>query len=205
MATPGSPISSTARKNEIFVPDPPFARALFSTTRFAWLWLIIRLYVGWQWLESGWGKISGGTWGSGEPLKGFWTNAVKVPETGRPSIAYDWYRQFLQFMLDQGWYSWFADVIMYAEVLVGVALILGAFTGIAAFFGGFMNWNFIMAGSASINGFLLVLAVLLVLAWKVAGWYGLDRWLLPAIGVPWQWGAPADATIASAATPRPKR
>lgn len=205
MATPSSPVNSTPGKREIYVPDPPFARALFSTTRFAWLWLIVRLYIGWQWLESGWGKITGGVWSSGEPLKGFWTNAVKVPETGRPSIAYDWYRQFLQFMLNQGWYTWFADIIMYAELLIGIALILGAFIGIAAFFGGFMNWNFIMAGSASINGFLLVLAVLLVLAWKVAGWYGLDRWLLPAIGVPWQWGAQADAITSPPATPRPTR
>ena len=42
-----------------------------------------------------------------------------------------------------------------------------------------------MAGSASTNGLLLMLAVLLVLAWKVAGWWGLDRWLLPLLGTPW--------------------
>jgi thiosulfate dehydrogenase [quinone] large subunit len=184
---------AAASRGAVYVPDPPFARALFGTTRFAWLWLLIRLYVGWQWLESGWGKITGGVWAGGEPLRGFWTNAVQIPESGRPTIAYDWYRQFLQFMLDQGWYTWFAGLIMWSELLIGVALILGAFTGIAAFAGGFMNWNFIMAGSASINGFLLVLAVVLILAWKVAGWYGLDRWLLPAIGVPWQRGVHPDS------------
>jgi len=48
-----------------------------------------------------------------------------------------------------------------------------------------MNWNFIMAGSASTNGLLLALAILIVLAWKVAGWWGLDRWLLPLLGTPW--------------------
>jgi thiosulfate dehydrogenase [quinone] large subunit len=42
-----------------------------------------------------------------------------------------------------------------------------------------MNWNFIMAGSASVNGVFLILAVLLVLAWKVAGYIGVDRFLLP--------------------------
>ena len=30
-------------------------------------------------------------------------------------------------------------------------------------------------------------AILLVLAWKIAGWYGLDRWLLPWLGTPWTW------------------
>jgi thiosulfate dehydrogenase (quinone) large subunit len=34
---------------------------------------------------------------------------------------------------------------------------------------------------------LFTLAILLMLAWKVAGWYGLDRFLLPRIGAPWTW------------------
>ena len=89
-------------------------------------------------------------------------------------------------MLDRGWYTWFADVIMWGEFLIGIALILGAFVGIAAFFGGFLNWNFLMAGTASTNGLLFAIAIVLMLAWKVAGWYGLDRWLLSLIGTPWQ-------------------
>jgi thiosulfate dehydrogenase [quinone] large subunit len=74
---------------------------------------------------------------------------------------------------------------MYGEFLVGIALILGAFIGIAAFAGSFMNWNFIMAGAASTNGLMLILAIILILAWKVAGWYGLDRWFLSYLGTPW--------------------
>jgi thiosulfate dehydrogenase [quinone] large subunit len=92
-------------------------------------------------------------------------------------------------MLDNGWYSWFAPLIAVGEVLVGLGLIVGAFVGIAAFFGGLMNWSFIMAGSASTNGLLFVAAVLLILAWKVAGYYGLDRFLLPRLGVPWRPGS----------------
>jgi thiosulfate dehydrogenase [quinone] large subunit len=51
-----------------------------------------------------------------------------------------------------------------------------------------MNWHFMMAGTASINPVMIVLSVLLILAWKTAGWWGLDRWLLPAVGTPWQTG-----------------
>jgi thiosulfate dehydrogenase [quinone] large subunit len=183
----------TNRQGEVIIPDPPLARLLFSSTRLAWIWLIIRLYLGWQWLSSGWGKISGGTWASGEALKGFWTNAVKVPESGKPPIAFDWYRDFIQFMLDRGWYTWFANLVMYGEFLIGVALILGAFVGIAAFFGALMNWNYIMAGAASTNGLLFALAIALMLAWKVAGWYGLDRFLLPLVGTPWSWDQPPES------------
>jgi thiosulfate dehydrogenase [quinone] large subunit len=175
----------TDKQGQIRIPDPPIAFKLFQTTKFAWLWLILRVYLGYSWLTSGWGKITNPAWATGGPLRGFWENAVAVPETGRPAIAFDWYRSFIQFMLDNQWYEWFAELVMYGELLVGIALILGAFTGIAAFAGSFMNWNFIMAGTASTNGLMLTIAVLLMLAWKVAGWYGLDRWLLTLLGTPW--------------------
>jgi drug/metabolite transporter (DMT)-like permease len=83
--------------------------------------------------------------------------------------------------------------------MIGIALIIGAFVGIAAFFGALMNWNYIMAGAASTNGLLLVVAVLLVLAWKVAGYYGADFFLLRWLGVPWQ----AGGETMGAAAPNP--
>jgi thiosulfate dehydrogenase (quinone) large subunit len=174
----------------ITITDPPVAQALFGNTRWAWLWLIVRLYIGYNWLTSGWGKISNPAWvQTGEALKGFWERAVAIPDApARPPIAFDWYRTFLQSLLDSGSYTWFAKLVVAGEILIGLALILGMFTGIAAIFGGFMNWNFMMAGSASTNPVLFFLAVLLVLAWKTAGWWGLDRWLLPLLGSPWQPG-----------------
>ena len=167
------------------VHDPPLAQFLFSDIRMAWFWLILRVWLGYGWLTSGWGKFSNPAWTSGDALKGFWTGAVQVPESGRPAIAYDWYRLFLQWLLNIEAYTWFAKVVMVGEVTVGILLILGALTGIAAFVGGFMNWNFIMAGSASTNGMMMLVAMLLILAWKVAGYYGLDHWLLPLLGTPW--------------------
>jgi thiosulfate dehydrogenase [quinone] large subunit len=173
-------------KDVVSIPDPPLAHVLFSTTKLAWLWAIVRIYLGYNWLTSGWGKTSNPAWmDTGEALQGFWTRAIAIPEQGRSAIAFDWYRDFIAFMLNNGWYTWFAKLIVYGEILVGLALILGAFGGIAAFFGGFMNWNFIMAGAASSNALLFTLAILIMMAWKVAGWYGLDRWLLPLVGAPW--------------------
>lgn len=170
--------------------DPPIAQKLLSSTSWAWLWLIARLYLGYTWLSSGLGKISNPAWvQTGEALKGFWQRAVLVPEPpARPAIAFDWYRAFIQSLLDSGSYTWFAKLVVAGEVLVGIALILGFFTGVAAFFGGFMNWNFMMAGTASTNPVLFVISILLILAWKTAGWWGLDRWLLNVVGTPWQPG-----------------
>lgn len=176
------------------IPDPPIARFLFGNTRSAWLWLVIRLYLGYQWVIAGSHKMGPEWLNGGEALKGFWTNAVKIPEQGKPPIAFDWYRSFIVFMLDTHSYTWFAKVVAFGEVLIGIGLILGAFVGIAAFFGALMNWNFIMAGAASTNAMLFSLAILLMLAWKVAGYVGLDYYLLPLIGTPWHGEVKAPTT-----------
>jgi thiosulfate dehydrogenase [quinone] large subunit len=51
-----------------------------------------------------------------------------------------------------------------------------------------MNLNYLLAGAVSTNPLLLMAAVLLILAWRTAGWFGLDRWALPALGTPWSPG-----------------
>jgi len=171
------------------VSDPPAITDLLSNTRWSILWLVIRIYLGYQWFIHGLEKLQNPAWvQTGEALKGFWAGAVKIPETGSPPIAFDWYRSFLQAMLDSGAYTWFAKLVVAGEVLIGLALILGMFTGIAAFLGGFMNWNFMMAGAASVNPVFFVLSIILIMAWKTAGWLGVDRWLLSLLGVPWKPG-----------------
>jgi thiosulfate dehydrogenase [quinone] large subunit len=169
------------------ITNPPLARFLFEDTRMAVVWLVVRVLLGWAWLDAGLHKIGEAGWMvTGESLKAYWTRAVAIPAApARPAISFDWYRAFLQGLLDSGAYTWFAKLIAVGEVLVGVALIIGAFVGIAAFFGAFMNWNFIMAGSASTNPLLFVAAIVLILAWKTAGYYGADRFLLPRLGTPW--------------------
>ena len=126
---------------------------------------------------------------TGEAIRGFWERAIIVPEpTARPLIAYGWYWDFIEFLLDRGHYHWLTKLIAVSELTVGIALLLGAFVGIAAFSGAITNWHFMMAGTASINPVMIVISILVVLAWKTAGWWGLDRWLLPAVGTPWQPG-----------------
>ena len=171
--------------------DPPLAQFLFSDTRMAIVWLVIRVLVGWEWIDAARGKLGDPAWmQTGEALRDFWTRAVQIPESGRPPITFEWYRNFIQGMLDAGAYSWFAKVVAIGELAVGVLLIIGAFVGVAAFFGAFMNWNYIMAGSASSNGLLGLAAILLILAWKTSGYYGLDRWILPRLGMTWQGQTP---------------
>jgi thiosulfate dehydrogenase [quinone] large subunit len=187
------------KNRKTIIQDPPQAQWLFSNKWASLIWLPLRLWLGYQWLHAFSGKISNPAWvQTGEALKGFWEKAVAIPDAGRPAIAFDWYRSFLTSMLNAQAYTWFAKLVVAGELLIGICLILGAFTGIAAFFGGFMNWNFMMAGSASTNPMLFVISVGLILAWKVAGYIGVDNVLLPLIGTPWQWKKPQ---LASGAVP----
>ncbi len=184
------------------VQEPPFSRFLFNDVRSAPLWFLARLYVGWAWVDAGLHKIQDPKWvDTGSALQGFWANVVKVPpDVPRPAITYDWYRGFLQFLLENQTYTWFAKLVAYGEFLVGVALIVGLFTGFAALVGAFMNMNFLLAGSASTNPVLLVIAALILMAWKVAGIIGVDRVLLPALGTPWRPAAPSRPGTAPATT-----
>jgi len=156
----------------------PF-RWLFNHVHAAWVWLPIRVWLGYQWIEAASHKLTDAAWMvTGEALQGFWARAVAIPAEGRPMITYDWYRSFLQMMLDAQAYTWFAKVVAVGELLIGVGLIVGGFTAVAAFFGFFMNWNFLMAGVASVNPILIPLEILLILAWRVAGRVGADYFLL---------------------------
>lgn len=186
------------------ISDPPIARFLFSDTRLALVWLAVRLYVGYEWLEAGFHKIQDPTWVvTGEGLKAFWVNVTKIPAApAKPPISFDWYRDFLTFLLNTNSYTWFGKLIAFGEAAIGLALILGAFVGIAAAAGAFMNLNFMLAGSASTNPVLFILAVFLILAWKTAGYIGLDNVLLPFLGTPWRY-SDKDVKTPPVSAPRP--
>ncbi len=186
-------------KGNVLIQDPPIARFLFQSSAAAWLWLVVRVYVGYEWLSSGLHKLGDPAWfGDGQAILVYWKRAVAIPEPpARPLITYDWFRAFLQLLIDTSAQAWFAKLIVAGEILIGLGLIVGALVGIAAFFGALMNVNFMLAGTTSINPTLLLLSMLLLLAWKNAGYIGLDRLLLPALGTPW--GQPA---LRPAAKPR---
>lgn len=169
------------------IPEPNITRFLFADTRMAPLWTLVRLYVGYEWLMAGWGKLTNpaGVWvgaKAGAALNGFLGGALQKTGGDHPDV--------------QGFYAWFIQhvampnaalfsyLVTFGEIAVGLALILGLLTGVAAFFGGFMNANFLLAGTVSVNPLLFILGSFLVLGWRVAGYYGLDRWVLPRIGVP---------------------
>jgi len=171
------------------IEDPPFTRVLFGSVGLAWIWLIVRLYVGWEWFQAGLGKITSPAWtgsNAGAALSGFVNGALAKTAGEHPDVQ-GWYASFLQAVVLPNAAFW-SYLVSWGEFLVGIALLIGLFTGIAALFGSFMNMNYLMAGAVSTNPILFLGALFLILAWKTAGWWGLDRWVLPALGTPWSPG-----------------
>lgn len=168
-----------------YYPEPKVSQFLFASKYMAPLWTVVRVYLGWLWLSAGWGKITNPAWvgaDAGTAVSGYLRGALARAQGDAPSVT--------------GWYAWMVEniflpigpflsyVIAFGEFLVGLALIVGFLTGLMAFLGGLMNVSFMLAGTLSTNPVMFMLATWLVLAWRTAGYYGLDYWVLPWLGAP---------------------
>lgn len=144
------------------------------------LWFIVRLYLGYGWLMAGYEKVINPAWfgtGAGAALKGFVQGAISKTGGAHPDVAM-WYASFLQSVVSPHLVLW-SNAVAIGELLIGLGLIVGLFTCVAAFFGFFMNFNFLLAGTVSINPIYLILALGIMLAHRVAGSWGLDRYVQP--------------------------
>jgi thiosulfate dehydrogenase (quinone) large subunit len=166
-------------------PEPKISKLLFASKYSIPFWTVVRIYLGYLWLTAGWGKVTNPAWvGSeaGTAISGFFQGTLARATAETPTVT--------------GWFAWLVEhvflpnaavmsyFVAFGQVAVGVALILGLLVGFSAFMGGFMNVNFLLAGTLSINPIMFILATWLVLAWRVAGYWGLDYWVLPRLGAP---------------------
>jgi thiosulfate dehydrogenase [quinone] large subunit len=178
------PAEDAVSTDEVPLREWKVARFLRRARDAAPLFLGIRLFLGWEWLDAGWHKLQDPKWfQTGEALRAYWERAATVPEPpGRPAITYPIYRSVIQYMLDNNWETWFNYAIIFGELLIGLGLLVGGLTAIAAFFGMLMNFTFLFAGSVSSNPTFIILGLLIIVGWRVAGWWGLDRFILGWLG-----------------------
>jgi thiosulfate dehydrogenase [quinone] large subunit len=148
------------------------------------LWLVARLWLGYGWLSAGfqkvWGSEKAAFWyGGGVGVKGFAIAGVAGSAAGKGvGASYGWWAAFLRdFVLPNA--SWIAKVVTLSELVIGLLLILGLFTGVAAVAGLTLNLVYMFTGSAGVNPAYAIVAVFLILAWRNAGYLGLDGFALP--------------------------
>jgi thiosulfate dehydrogenase [quinone] large subunit len=147
------------------------------------IWLVARLWLGYGWLNAGYQKLWGSEkavfWnGGGAGVKGFAIAGVAGSKAGTGGASYGWFAGILHgFVIPNA--SWIAKVVTISELAIGAALILGLFTGLAAVAGLALNVIYMFTGSAGVNPAYAIVAVFLILAWRNAGYLGLDRFVLP--------------------------
>lgn len=155
---------------------------IFRDKRFAILWTILRIWLGYEWISAGIEKISNPAWvGSkaGVAITGFLKGALAKATGDHPSVQ-SWYASFIQSVALPN-AKVFSYLVAYGEVLVGISLILGALTIVGLLAGAFMNLNYMLAGTTSTNPNLYTAAILLMAAGANAYLFGLDRFILPKL------------------------
>lgn len=138
------------------------------------LLLLARLYLGYEWMNAGFHKLTGGFDASGF-LKGALAGA-----TGDHPNVQGWWAAFLEgFAIPNA--GLFNTLIPLGEFLVGLGLILGCLTTAAAFFAAVMNFSFLFSGTVSTNAQMVLLTVFILVAGANAGRFGLDYYVMPFI------------------------
>jgi len=135
--------------------------------------LFLRVYIGYQWVVSGYGKIMSGQFDASGYLQG----AVAAAGGENPTVQ-AWWGAFLETVALPN-ASLFSTLVMWGELLVGIALILGIFTSFSALMGITMNFAFLFSGTVSTNAQMVLITVFIIVAGANAGKYGLDRWVIP--------------------------
>jgi thiosulfate dehydrogenase (quinone) large subunit len=193
-----------ARRGETALPEGPsgnlrVADWLFRSKAASVLWLVARLWLGYEWLNAGyqklWGSEKSAFWyGGGAGVKGFSTAGIAGSATGKSGASYGWWAAFLHnFVIPNA--SWIAKLITVSELAIGALLILGLFTGAAAFAGIGLNLIYMFSGSAGVNPAYAIVSLFLILAWRNAGYFGLDRFALPAVRSLFHHGTHAKETV----------
>lgn len=137
--------------------------------------MLLRIYLGYSFMIAGWGKITGGQFDA----SGFLNNAVQNPVKGPDGTSvFGLYNSFLENIALPN-VEIFNVLVPWGEFLVGLGLILGCFTTVAAFFGVIMNFSFLMAGAISHNPTDILIGLLILFAGANAGKFGLDYFVLP--------------------------
>lgn len=177
------------------IPTPTGLHGLLRDKLSAPFWLLLRLYVGAAWLVSAWGQLTDprGAWvgaHAGEALRDVASSALSITQGPFPEVSPTFAAFVRGVVLPHA--AAFSYLLTFGSIAVGLLLVAGAFTGIAAFLGGAMNVAFVLAGTCAVNPLLFVFSTWLVLAWRVAGNWGADRWLLPRLGAP-GWPGPREA------------
>jgi thiosulfate dehydrogenase [quinone] large subunit len=171
--------------------------------RTGWGWLLVRIFVGYQFLAAGLEKLVDGSWiggNAGAGLTPFLQGALSKATGAQPEVQ-GWYATLIKdvFLPNATVFSY---LVTFGELLVGFALIFGVLSKFSAFWGSVMNLAFLLAGTSANNPLMVVLEVAMIFGGAGVGYYGVDYYLLPMLRKLLQIGAhPAGPPAATGRPP----
>jgi thiosulfate dehydrogenase (quinone) large subunit len=155
-----------------------FIQFLKSNKTVSYLLFLVRLYLGWEWLSGGWGKITGGF----DATK-FLQGALKKAGGEHADVA-GWWAAFIKgFALPN--VGLFNVIVPWGEFFIGLGLLLGVLTTFAALMAMVMNFSFLFSGTVSTNAQMIFWEIFLVIAGFNAAKIGLDYWIIPYLRTWW--------------------
>ena len=132
-------------------------------------WLAMRVWLGIMWIQAGWAKLFGAENAfflhhNGAGVAGFAAH-------GTP--AYTWWGHFLTgFVVPNA--GWIAVLVAVSELVIGVALVAGLFTRIAALGSLALLFTYVMSGTASVCAWYALFAIVILVMWRTSSWIGVD-------------------------------
>jgi thiosulfate dehydrogenase [quinone] large subunit len=132
-------------------------------------WTVMRVWLGIMWIQAGsaklWGAESAGfLHNNGAGVAGFAAHGIP---------AYTWWGTFLHgFVVPNA--GWIGILIAVAEFTIGVALVAGLFTRVAALGSLALLFTYVMSGTASVCAFYALIAIVILAMWRTSSWIGFD-------------------------------
>lgn len=164
-------------------PAPPLLQRAFARKEDAWIWLPVRILVAYQWLSAALAQFNDNDWWqTGAKLQQIWIRWLA--SDAHPDRPLDIYKNFINTLITSDSAGWIAKIVVGIEVVAGIAVLLGAFTGLAALAGTLLVPYFALFELPIGNPLIVVLAIMLMMSWKVSGYWGVDRYLFDDLHEP---------------------
>lgn len=142
------------------------------TNRFASpLWLGLRLYLAWIWLQFGWGKINAG-WLTSDPMG----TSMKHIAEGRLQVPFEFFRSFCAALLDAGLSPLLSHSMPFLELAVALSFLTGVLVIPAAIGAILLLASFILGGIGTLafDGRMIVMHLVMLPAYRIAGAIGFE-------------------------------
>jgi thiosulfate dehydrogenase [quinone] large subunit len=147
----------------------PVWEGLKSSKIAALAWTAMRVWLGVMWIQAGVAKI----WGA--EAAGFLHNngAGVAGFAAHGTPAYSWWGSFLHGFV-VAYAGALGVLIAVAEFAIGIALVAGLFTRLAALGSLALLFTYVMSGTASVCAFYALFAIVILVMWRTSSWIGVD-------------------------------